>query len=104
MTTPPTITRHTAAILLALAAAFTLTACQPAESACAAAVAMATPPEPIEDGTYRDGTHDDSEIPPEPIEDGSYRDDSEQQAERDQAPPEPIERDRDKPGDDAKGC
>jgi len=100
MTTPPAITHRTAAVLLALSTAFTLTACLPAEPACAAAVAVATPPEPIEDGTYRDGTHDDSEVPPEPIEDGSYRDGSEQTDEQDQSPPEPIEHNR----DDAKGC
>ncbi|MFF3442116.1 hypothetical protein [Streptosporangium sp. NPDC002721] len=102
MTTPPAITRLAVPALLALAAAFTLTACLPAESACAAVAVMGTPPEPIEDGTYRDGSHEENaEVPPEPVEDGSYRDGSEQQNEQSDAPPEPGEHQNE---DNASNC
>ncbi|WP_329089335.1 hypothetical protein [Streptosporangium sp. NBC_01469] len=102
MTTPPATTR-TVALLLTLTAALTLTACQPTQQACAATGAtVATPPEPIEDGTYRDGSNDDSEeVPPEPTEDGSYRDGSEQEAEQADVPPEPDEHQNE---DDASSC
>ncbi|MDP9848003.1 hypothetical protein [Streptosporangium lutulentum] len=92
MTTPHTA--RIAALLLAITAALTLTAaCVPVESACAATLAtVATPPEPIEDGTYRDGSYEETEdAPPEPIEDGSYRDGSHEDTEQADVPPEPDE-------------
>ncbi|MFF5115043.1 hypothetical protein [Streptosporangium sp. NPDC000509] len=81
-----------AVIVLVLATAFSVAAkCDGASTACAAtaAIVAVTPPEPIEDGSYRDGSHEEGEAPPEPVEDGSYTDGSE---------------DENDAQDDASGC
>lgn len=64
-------------ITLLVAAVFCLAAACPADGtkACAAVAVVSadTPPEPIADGSYQDGSQE-QEAPPEPVEDGSYRD------------------------------
>ncbi|MEV7012010.1 hypothetical protein [Streptosporangium sp. NPDC051022] len=75
--TDMTIKRLSRPFLITLLAAAVLSmasACPANTTAACAAVTVVsqdTPPEPITDGSYRDGAE---EAPPEPIEDGSYRD------------------------------
>ncbi|MEV4753020.1 hypothetical protein AB0K21_42315 [Streptosporangium sp. NPDC049248] len=101
-----------ASALLPFVAALALSvACVPADAACATTTIsttseVATPPEPITDGSYRDGAAieeaEQSEAPPEPITDGSYRDGS--ATEQDEAPPEPVSDGSPADGADEQGC
>ncbi|MFD8564682.1 hypothetical protein ACFV1N_46090 [Streptosporangium canum] len=101
--------RRPAVIVLSLAVLLAVAARCPAEpTACAvtAMVAVANPPEPvenaevppepIEDGSYRDGSN---EAPPEPITDGSYRDGSYEEGEQGDKPKKKTGK-KVKPGDD----
>ncbi|MEU4836167.1 hypothetical protein [Streptosporangium sp. NPDC023615] len=61
-------------IVLTLATALSVAAtCDEGATACAAttAVSAISPPEPITDGSYRDGSEDDGQAPPEPVENNS---------------------------------
>jgi len=87
-----------AVIVLVLATAFSVAAKCDTTAACAAttSIVAVNPPEPITDGSYRDGSHEEAEAPepvegeaPDPVEDGSYKDGSEDESDAQ---------------DDASGC
>ncbi|MER5424398.1 hypothetical protein [Streptosporangium roseum] len=111
------ITKHLnrpfAAALIVAAILSVAAACPATPKACAATavVSLDTPPEPITDGSYRDGSYeeggDDSEVAPEPITDGSYRDGSytEEEDQQDEEPKKKTRKNKaDDDQDDAGSC